>query len=144
MNTIANGNQEIENAMLCMDHLDLLSVDSELDENNPEYILTKSDMIRIAVKNTVNQIWLKYKTDGNQFLSRREIKTFLKDFLKGQKINEIDLHLIMGHMDGDAYGRIDKHELAAFILRITSFDKLIKPRHIEKKLGFKKTESQRF
>ena len=40
-------------------------------------------------------------------------------------------------MDGNKDGHVSKYEMAVFILRITSYEKLLKPREFEKlMLGF--------
>ena len=81
------------------------------------------------VRNTVNNIWEKYSgKPGTGLLGSHDIKAFLKEFLKDQPFNDTDLDFIILNMNTDENGKIDKYEMNCFILKISGYEKLIKPR----------------
>ena len=80
--------------------------------------------------------WCSNEETDSGLLNPNEIKSFLKDFLKDHQISETDLDFIVSNMNTDKNGRIDKYEMTAFVLTLTGYEKLVKPRQFEKRLNF--------
>ena len=99
MNTITIKQQ---NMLLGLDFL----VDDDIQSQETECALTESELIYRAVRNTVNQIWKKYSSSGEQIrtLNSTEIKGFLRDFLADMRYSEADLDLVLHQINLDQEG----------------------------------------
>ena len=87
--------------------LDFLVDGVEIEvEDEDRCKLSDSELVYRAVRNTVNQIWIKYSFMGSEsgLLTTEEIKNFLKDFLKGQQYDETDLDFVILNMNTDKEG----------------------------------------
>ena len=119
-----------EKLLIGFDNRMVFLVDYPTKEEGEESPVTEAELIYRAVRNTVNNIWEKYSNEETDsgLLNPNEIKSFLKDFLKDHQISETDLDFIVSNMNTDKNGRIDKYEMTAFVLTLTGYEKLIKPR----------------
>ena len=125
-----------EDIVSCLDSIVDEALQSQIDGTCQ---LSESELVYRAVRSIVNTIWKKYQLEGKSSgrLSPWAINNFLKDFSKDQKYTKKDFDYILKQMNGTKDGHVSKYEMAVFILRITSYEKLLKPREFEKlMLGF--------
>ena len=121
----------------------LEDISSDEEPNSPK---NESELIYRAVMNTVNKIWEEHghKENNTDLLNKVEIKSFLKDFLSDQEIEESDLDLIILNMNTDRNGQIDKYEMTSFLLMLTGYEKHIKPKEFAKRECYSKSKSAKF
>eukprot|EP00927_Polykrikos_kofoidii_P069313 TRINITY_DN64729_c0_g1_i1.p1 TRINITY_DN64729_c0_g1~~TRINITY_DN64729_c0_g1_i1.p1 ORF type:complete len:200 (-),score=44.85 TRINITY_DN64729_c0_g1_i1:56-655(-) len=58
------------------------------------------------------KIWAKYNKDGEDSLSRSELKLFLADFNEGEPVSEVDLDWVLSKADVLSTGNITKIEMS--------------------------------
>ncbi len=73
---------------------------------------------------TVNRIWESHDRKGDGYLSLEESRTFIRDSFgnaANSQFSDKDIEIIFAKIDTDGDGRINKGEMARFLMQITKF-----------------------
>ena len=95
------------------------STESDSSAVIDEFVLTNDmKVIYAIVQRTINKIWESYSRTHEEFLTEKEIKKFLKDFLKSHDIDKSGLEIVYLNLDKKGRGFINKYEMTVFFLRL--------------------------
>ena len=81
-----------------------------------------------ALLQTVNEIWCNYDKDGNGYLDKKEMRTFINDTLgqanaktgQSKEVSEEEFEAIFREFDIDESSTIEKDEMAILVKRMAA------------------------
>ena len=78
-----------------------------------------------VIRKTVNVVFETYSYQGQELLSKSEVRGFLKDFLVSYDEDADCVDIVLHNMNTDSTGKIDKYNLAVFFLKLAAYEFLV-------------------
>ena len=85
---------------------------------------SEDDLMMRLVHQSVNRIWVDYDTSKDGYLSLEESREFIKDSFGNTStrvFTDKDVEKLFARIDSDNDGKINKGEMANFLLQLSKF-----------------------